>query len=62
MTEHEIRNRINELKVKLKTYKKLGEYFGVSPMYVNDVIKGRRSAASPKILAKLGIKKVIDYV
>jgi transcriptional regulator with XRE-family HTH domain len=34
---------------------------GVSPSYLSDVLKGRRDAG-PKVLAALGLKRVVSYV
>ena len=61
MTESQIREIVEGIYKKLKTHKAVAKYFGVTQGYIADVLKGKRNAGSPSILAKLKIKKVIDY-
>jgi DNA-binding transcriptional regulator YdaS (Cro superfamily) len=37
------------------------QLLGVSPSYLSDVLKGRRDAG-PKVLAALGLKRVVSYL
>jgi DNA-binding CsgD family transcriptional regulator len=43
-----------------KTQKQVADQLGVSPAYINDLIKGRR-LLSAKVAEKLGYRRVVKY-
>lgn len=53
---------LQKIQQKLKEYsqKDLADQLGVSPAYLSDVINGRREAGE-KMLAALGLEKVVSY-
>lgn len=53
---------LQKIQQRLKEYsqKDLADQLGVSPAYLSDVINGRREAGA-KLLAALGLEKVVSY-
>lgn len=59
MTNLTIRDYIRLEVEKLGSQRAVAREFGVTAQYINDILNGRRSGMSAKILGKLGIKKTV---
>lgn len=56
MTDAEIRSRLSRRASEAGSQRKLAEVIGVSPVYLGDVIRGRRDPG-PAILEWLGLER-----